>query len=84
MLTLHYLVRRSTKRLLAKANPQRAQSFFDEDELQVLADSLAAVTATAALAPWSQKAPEVDRVLGLERLPMTAEEIAAELAKLKR
>lgn len=44
----------------------------------------AAVTATAALAPWSQKAPEVDRVLGLERLPMTAEEIAAELAKLKR
>lgn len=49
MLVLHYLARRATKRLLGKKNPGRAQSFFDEDELQVLADSLAAVTATANL-----------------------------------
>lgn len=43
-----------------------------------------ATVAAAALSPWSQKAPEVERILGLDRLPMTGEEIAAELAKLKR
>ena len=49
MLTLYYLARRATKRLLSKKRPQSAQSFFDEDELQALADSLAATTATANL-----------------------------------
>lgn len=40
--------------------------------------------AAATLAPWSKKPPDEDKILGLDRLPMTGDEIAAELAKLKR
>lgn len=48
-LTLHYLARRAVKRLLAEKNPQRAKSLFTMQELESLADSLAATTATANL-----------------------------------
>lgn len=40
--------------------------------------------AAAALAPWSKKEPDVERILGIDKLPMTGDEIAAELAKLRR
>lgn len=49
MLTLYYLTRRALKRLLASGNPADAESFFDEQELQALADSLANTTGTANL-----------------------------------
>lgn len=43
-----------------------------------------AKVAAATLAPWSKREPNVDAILGIDKLPMTAEEIETELAKLRR
>lgn len=67
MLTLYYLSRRAAARLLDDPNPEQADTFFDEDEMQVLTDSLAAVTATANLLGRSRIRERADQAEKVEQ-----------------